>query len=138
MVSQITFGGLASGLDTNSIIAALVAVEKTPIALMQNNKAGIENKISEFAKFKSHLETLQSAAEALKDEDSFNVFSTAVSAEGYLSSISANKNALAGNYDIKITDLATNEQEASANVSDKTAELFGTGILTINLGGHGP
>ena len=34
----ITFGGLASGLDTKSIIAALVAVEQQPITLLENKK----------------------------------------------------------------------------------------------------
>ena len=37
----ISFGGLASGLDTQAIIAALVAVERRPIKALETKKTSL-------------------------------------------------------------------------------------------------
>jgi len=134
-IPQITFGGLASGLDTNAIIQAMLGVEKVPIASMQKNKASIENKISAYSTLKNNLEALQSAADALKDPKSFNIFNTSVNIESILNNVSANENAIPGAYTVEVTDLATNHQMVSQNYADKNTTTVGTGILSINIGG---
>ena len=137
-IPHISFGGLATGLDTNAIISSLVAVEHLPIDLMTQNKIGYEAKISAFGTLKTHLKSLQTAADGLKDEKDFNVFKTSVSLEGILSA-SASKYAAPGTYQIEVQSLATFEQVSSQQYfADKEAPQFGIGSMLIQVGSDDP
>jgi len=46
-MATITFGGLATGLNTTSIIDELVKVERRPITLLQQQQVKIEGKIDQ-------------------------------------------------------------------------------------------
>lgn len=132
-IPSISFSGLATGLDTSSIIASLVAVKRMPIYLLENQKSDYQSKIDYYERFKDKLDDLENAAEDLKDPSDFNLFKTTMNTEGYLTA-SASSTAMPGTYNIQITDLATFEQEASGNFSDKTSSL-GSGTITLNVGG---
>jgi len=62
-VPNISFGGLSTGLDTNSIIASLISMQRIPILQLEAQKSGYESKISKFDSLKSYLEELQDAAD---------------------------------------------------------------------------
>ena len=59
--------GLGSGLDVNSIVSKLVAVESLPLKVMQSQAAGIQTDISTFGQISSDLSALETAASALRD-----------------------------------------------------------------------
>src|SRR4051812_5627233 len=61
----ITFGGLASGIDTNSIIDKLVAVEKSPEKAINTNISNANSKISLLGDLSTRLTSLKTAADAL-------------------------------------------------------------------------
>ena len=130
----ITFGGLATGLDTNAIISALVGVRQVSITRMESKKAGYQTQVDAFKSFKEKLETLQEAAADLKEVEGFNVFKTTSSIEGVLTATTSDT-ALTGTYTIEVSDLATNHQIASQNFADKGTTSFGEGTLTVSVGG---
>ena len=47
-MASITSLGVGSGLDINSIVTQLVAVESQPLALMQSNASALQTKISSY------------------------------------------------------------------------------------------
>lgn len=132
-VPNISFGGLATGLDTNAIISALLAVEQVPIDMMIQNKGVYQSKISAFDTFKSHLDALQSAADDLKEDTDFKVFSVTSNMEDVVTG-TASKYAIAGNYTIDVTSLATYDQWASDGLSSSDVSV-GSGTLSITVAG---
>ena len=61
MASSITFGGLASGLDTNSIIDSLVQLQSAPIAALQKRQGGVKSQVSLLGDLASKLAALMLA-----------------------------------------------------------------------------
>ena len=55
MDSTFRAGGLASGLDTNSIIDQLVSIESTPLSLLRKRQTGIRTQISTLGDLASRL-----------------------------------------------------------------------------------
>ena len=55
----IQFGGLASGLDTGSIISALMALERRPIQLLESRKSTEESKLELFSTFENLVRELR-------------------------------------------------------------------------------
>ena len=58
----ITSTGIGSGLDVESIITKLVALEKQPLTTLQLKAAVIQTQISDYSQVKSLVSTLSDAA----------------------------------------------------------------------------
>ncbi len=56
---SITFSGLATGLDTDSIVKDLMAIERAPLERVEAKKTDATKRLEAFAQFKSKLEGLQ-------------------------------------------------------------------------------
>ncbi len=125
-------GGLVSGLDTESIISQIMALESRPVTLLQSREAGYQAKISALGSMKGGLSSLQTAAQVLQDADSFTAF-TATSGNYTALSASASIDASVGNYLIDLTSLATSQQVRSSAFT-ASDEVVGTGTLTIQVG----
>ncbi|NRA95462.1 MAG: flagellar cap protein FliD, partial [Planctomycetes bacterium] len=63
--SQITFGGLATGLDTRAIIDALLSVEQIPIIRLQNKKTVLSRQDDIYSQIDSRLDDLRTLLESL-------------------------------------------------------------------------
>jgi len=61
----ISFGGLASGLDTKAIIQALVSIERRPIAALEQTKTSLGKQKSLFGDLRGLLSKLETAAKTL-------------------------------------------------------------------------
>src|SRR3954468_9179768 len=62
----INFGGLASGLDTNSIIDQLMAIERQPQTRLKLKQQQIDTRKSALSDIQSRLKNLRLAAQDLK------------------------------------------------------------------------
>ena len=71
---MISFGGIASGLDTNAIINALVQSESIPIHQLQAKKSVQQSKLDLIGTFKGHLKALQEKANKLSKLSDFLAF----------------------------------------------------------------
>src|SRR3954452_16662567 len=65
-VPTINFGGLASGLDTNSIVDQLMSIERQPQNRLKLKQGQIDARKSALSDIQSRLKTLQLAAQDLK------------------------------------------------------------------------
>ncbi|MGE3855632.1 MAG: flagellar filament capping protein FliD [Dehalococcoidia bacterium] len=75
---RITFGGLASGIDTNSIVSQLMAIQQRPIFKVMDRVDAAQAKINAYNSLKTAMSTLMSSAAPLKDPTTFGQRSTIV------------------------------------------------------------
>jgi flagellar hook-associated protein 2 len=105
-------GGLASGLDTNSIIAQLTALEQQKVAREIQKKESAQNTLDKFKELETRLGNLQNKAKSLELPKDFNVFKASSNYEDYVS-ISGGEGATAGQYELVVHQLATTQKVAS-------------------------
>src|SRR5215470_18300363 len=128
----ITFGGLATGLDTNSMIDALVKVEHRPIDLLQSQQNDLSNKLSLFNQLGGLLSSLNSAAQTLSTSAGFFV-NKAVSSDESVLTATAGSNASTGSHSITVSSLARATTQASTTFAS-TTDLVRQGTLKITVG----
>lgn len=127
MSGPISFSGLASGLDTQSIIAALVQAESVPINLLEQQKTKNQAKINAFNTFDGLVKGLQKKAEELSTNAGLVANTVTPSKEGY-ASFEALGGAADGAYTLEINQLAQADRWSFGGVADKTADLNGVEI----------
>lgn len=127
--------GLVSGLETESIISAMMNLEKAPITQLQQKQAVYQSKISSYGMVKSALSKIQSAVSALKNTDTFAPGLTATSSNKDILSVSVSDSdaANAGTYKVIVNQLATSAQMTSNSYSESSSTV-GTGTLHFQVG----
>jgi flagellar hook-associated protein 2 len=133
--SGISFGGLASGLDTKAIIAALMAVERRPITALEQKKTSFQKQKDLFGKFEDLLGKLKTAADVLRKADRFLDFKASVDVDKHLAA-TASTSAAPGSYDIVVNSLAKAETSTSLGKADKSTTTFGAGNLKFTVDGN--
>jgi flagellar hook-associated protein 2 len=128
---SISVGGLTSGLDTNSIIDQLLALQQKPILRLQQREADYQVELSAYGSLQSTLTSLKSAMEDLGSVSDFTGFS-ATSGDTDLFTASANENATAGLYNITVQQLARVHKLKSVAFGD--AESVGEGTIHLKVG----
>ena len=112
----INFGGLASGLDTQAIIRALVSVERAPILQMEQKTSDLQRQKSLFGALDGLLDKLSESVQKLKRTSDFLTMSATSSDEETLTA-SASSAALAGSYDVRVLALATGQVNTAGAAS---------------------
>lgn len=135
-MSTISSAGIGSGLDVNSIISQLMAVESKPLYALQAASATIQAQISEYGKIKSAMATLRDAAQALTDSTTWGM---TVGSTGDASSVgvAVKTGATVGSYSVQVLALAKAQSLASSAFASSSATP-GQGTLHIETGSWGP
>ena len=131
----ITSAGVGSGLDIESLISKLVAVEKAPIAQVARKTAGLQTVLSAFGKTQSALATLRDAAAKLTNIDTY-AGSQVTSSDSSSVSATAGSGVAVGNLTVSVSQLASAQTLVSATQATSTTSV-GQGSLTIQLGSYG-
>ncbi|MBT9556117.1 MAG: flagellar filament capping protein FliD [Myxococcales bacterium] len=126
-------GGIASGLDTNSIIDQLVAIERAPINSLNTKKNGQTAQISTLAKIKAALQKIETAAKSLDTQAELFSMKTTSTAEASFTAKAAG-NAGAGSYDVTVTQLAKAAKMRSAGIAN-TDLAVKSGTVNVTLKG---
>jgi flagellar hook-associated protein 2 len=121
--------GIGSGLDVNSIVTQLMAIESQPLTALQTKATTIQSTVSEYGKIQSDVSTLNDLAQKLADKSTWaqtvsNSSSTAVTA--------TTNGATAGTYTVQVNTLASVQTIASAPAAP--TGTVGSGTLHIELG----
>jgi flagellar hook-associated protein 2 len=124
-------GGLASGIDTNSLIEQLTAIEARPISLLRNRQAGLQSQISTIGGIISKLGALKDAANALSTG---GTLATKVDGTNTQFSAVSGAGALAGQHSLRVETLATAAMNRSTNFDTTTTPVRG-GTLTFTVMG---
>ena len=131
---SISIGGLASGLDTNSLIDQLLALERIPITNLQFRQVAAVARADVFKDIAGRLSTLKDLAFDLTLDATFDKKSTNVTNPGMISILSttASVGADNGTYSINVDQLATSHTVASSQQVDSTSALGLSGTFTVN------
>ncbi len=132
----VSFGGLATGLDTNSIIDAIMKVERQPLTRLKTDKTWLNNRLSAFSDLDSKLKSFQDSITDLGDPDVLQKRSVNLSSSDYFTA-TASSDALVGtSYQVEVVSIAQVQKSVSdSGFADKTSNTFGTGTLSLTVGG---
>nr|WP_044501622.1 flagellar filament capping protein FliD [Pseudomonas saudimassiliensis] len=126
-------GGLGSGMDVRAMVDALVAADKAPKEAQLNRLEGTtKTKVSALGQFRSALSSFETALKKLNSAPLYQQRSAA-SADESIVTVTAGSKAVAGNYDVKVFELAQGSKVSLAGV-DSADTVIGSGTLTIQIG----
>jgi flagellar hook-associated protein 2 len=128
-------GGLASGLDTEAIIKALLDEKKVPISQWSSDIADDESKLSVWDEVNSYVSDLQDITSQLTDYSVWNQLSAASSNTDVFTAKSSGTTGNTGTYSVKVNNLAVAQQGRSNAQSSKTADLMGSDTATYTING---
>jgi len=131
---SITFGGLATGMDTESIITELMKIERFPIDRLKKDQAYYNNRLDAFSQLDGKLKGFLEKAEAIDTRAELKSPSVNSSSEDYVS-VTADSKAQLGSYQLTVLDLAQQQKDVSQGYADKSASTFGTGSLSLTVAG---
>jgi flagellar hook-associated protein 2 len=132
-MATITSLGIGSGIDINSLVTQLVAVESRPIAQLQTAKSRLDTQVSSLGKMQSLLAALQDAANTLTSNTLWTR-SIATSSDERVVGTAGGGNAVLGNYGVTVQSLAAPQTLASSSVFAAATDLVGSGTVTLELG----
>ena len=131
-MATITAPGIGSGLDVNSIITQLMALERRPLDLLDSRKTQLNAQISAYGKLKSALATFQAAMKKLATLDKFQIFKASSTDETVVTA-GAGPGAAGGTIDVVVTQLAARHKLASTAFGSAD-DVVGGGTLSISVG----
>ncbi len=127
---SVTFSGLASGIDTTSIIESIIEVEAAPKTLLEDQKEYLQTKIDTYTEFNTLLDSFYAAVIGLNSTNDLNSFQATNNGAEYFS-ISTNSLANEGTYSVEVVSLAQQQKDVSSNgIADKDTTTL-TGELQI-------
>jgi flagellar hook-associated protein 2 len=135
-MSTFTFGGLASGLDTNAIIDAIVAAERVPVTQARNRQTSINSALTTVNNVSSKLSNLKSAAQALSTALGFSSYKSTSSDAAVVATVSGV--ASPGTFDLTVQQLAKEQRTYSDVQGSNTAALGMAGTLDLAVGSGAP
>ncbi len=133
----ISFGGLATGLDTTSLIKQLMAAERQPITRLQRDKAYYGARSAALGQLEAKMVSFLSKIDNLDSAEELQATKSTLSSQDFFSA-TTESDAVPGNYQVEVVDLAQVQKSVSQGVADKTAGNFGLGTLTLTSGDNDP
>jgi len=126
MVSGISFSGLASGLDTASIIEQLMELERQPIDRLELRIQQQQKTLDLFQQLNTSLAGLMNQASTISDVGTFDV-RTATSSNEDLVQATAGTNAAMGTFNVEVVQLARSQSISSTAAWESRSAQIGTG-----------
>ncbi len=125
--------GIGSGLDVNSIVESLVDAERAPAtSRMDTKEASLQVQISALGAMRAGLSEFRTSFANLKTSTTFNSRTATMSSETQLGA-SAGTAAKAGEYSIKVLQLALGQKQVSGGFENEGSQV-GSGQLTVTIG----
>jgi len=112
--APITISGLASGLNTSSIISALMAVERRPVTHLSNEQAKLAAEQTALQSIQSSVQQLAFSVSEFSLPSLFESSQTVTSSEPSRVSATTTSGAGVGGYEVEVTQLANSAQRTFA------------------------
>jgi flagellar hook-associated protein 2 len=129
-----SFGGIASGLDTETMIRSLMQLERQPVVRMQSYQAQLRKTDEAWKTVNTKLAALRTAVDALSRPDRFNGMTSVTSTHTDIAEVAKSGSGQTGSLSFSVNRLATAHQ-ISASAASATDPLGLTGPVTIQIGG---
>lgn len=130
-MSNFSIGGLATGLDTQSIISKLMDVERAPEKVLQAKQKTYQSQSSVYTQLNTALTNLQNLAEGMNTSSGFMATQSSA-ADSSVLTVSSTNSATPGTHTLQVTSLARSQRQVSTGYADGT--VFNTGTFTIDDG----
>ncbi len=128
---SISSAGIGSGLDVNSIVTGLMAVEKRPLTALQTQATQLAARLSTVGKMQGYFSALQARANALTSPALWSS-TLASSSDSAAVKVSTGSDATPGNYSVAVSRLAVGQTVTGSALA--SSSTLGAGTLTITLG----
>ncbi len=128
----IAIDGIASGIDTASIIDQLLSLENRSILVFQQKIAAEEQRRAAFSDLNGRLQSLRTAARGFNADDLFGNLS-ATSTDDSIVTVSATKSAPLGTQTVEVLQVATSHRIAAQGFVDNTATGVAAGAGTFEF-----
>ena len=131
MGSGVTFSGF-NNIDFNVVLNAIMQQESRPLSLLQSQQSSLQSRVNTLNTLTTRLTALENASKALSTSDAATAH-TATSSDSAAVAVSAGSSAVAGRYDIVVSELARAQVTASSSTAPdaSTTEVATGGTLTI-------
>tara|TARA_R110002096_G_scaffold143328_4_gene299310 strand:- start:106368 stop:107723 length:1356 start_codon:yes stop_codon:yes gene_type:complete len=129
----INFSGLASGLDTGSIVDSLVSIESARADTFNERKFNTERQISTIGSLSSIMKDLNTKLESFSTKNEIRQMSVETTNENRVV-VTSSGAATAGNFAMRVTNLAKNQTSQSQTYATPDAGVVGTGTLDLTVG----
>lgn len=127
---SITFSGLATGLDTNSIVKDIMALERAPLDRVEAKKTQATERLQAFGQFKEKLDALKSAVSDMTLTSQVRSTKVALSSEESFTATSTS--GAIGSYNISVAQLSQVQKTITDGFASNTEAVLGTGTITVN------
>ncbi len=124
--------GVGSGLPIEQLLKDLRASENQPLVQIQSQQVSAQNRFTAYGTLKSTIEALNKAAQELNKPEAFGALKASTSSEAFTAS--ASTNAIAGQYNIQVTQLATAQSMAFQGQADRTTNIGEGGVISVTIG----
>jgi flagellar hook-associated protein 2 len=132
--SMMSIGGLASGLDTESIISGLMQAERTPVTRFQQRQAELRKVDDAWGTVTTKLSAVRSAVDKLKAVGAFDAYAAVSSSNADAVAATKTGTPSTGSLSFSVDALATAHQAAFTGVYASAGDLVGAGSFTVNQG----
>lgn len=130
-MASISSVGIGSGLDVNSIVSQLVAVEKQPLKLLQAKADQAAAQVTALGQIQSQFSALQDVATRISSTTAWTA-RTATSSNTAVATVTAAQTTAATNFTLDVDALAQKQSITSSTYSAATA--VGAGTMSFRLG----
>ncbi len=136
MEGLLSISGIATGIDTDSLVEKIMAFEHRPVDRLQAQIKQYETVLKAWDNFDTKLGALRLDFQRLTTPSAFRVKMATSSNEDVLTA-SASSKAGVGTYTITVDQLAQSHQVASQGFAS-TTDAVGTGTFTVTVGKRSP
>jgi flagellar hook-associated protein 2 len=131
----VSFSGLVSGLNTQSIINAEMAVYEQPLTNLQTEQSTINTQIADFQAINTQLLSLQQSADALADPSAFNEAYAAASSNSSVATAAVTSGTQTGSLTFAVDQLAVGSTQISAGTVASPNDIVTSGSVLVGSGG---
>jgi len=131
MSQGITFSGLSSGIDVNSIVTQLMNLEKVSVNRIKTQQAKLSQQQGVYGAFKSRITAFTTALSSLNQVSAFNPLKAA-STNSDAATLTTSSGAVQGSYSLKVFKLAQAHKISSTAQASTTEALNQTGVFKVN------
>lgn len=125
--------GLATGIDTATIVRQLVEVAKSPMYSLQNRQAAIREKSQAFTTLKTRLDGLQSALKNVRTTANLRAYAVSTNNDSALTAEAAS-DASEGAHEILVDQLAAADRKVHSGLA-AAGTLVGAGTFAYTYNG---
>ena len=125
------------GINVQAAVAAAIAAESGPLTQMQNQQAALASQTSDLNVVEGHVQSLETALDALGDPAGQLMSMTASSSNSNVVSATASAGAAPGNHVVVVNNVASTSSWYSDSVASSSTPLP-SGSFTFQVGSNTP